>query len=1609
MRRRFFKGFSKDVDLAESDITEAYVKNEKERRVRFSVNPFRLPQQNLPGGAPNEDEESERPPEWLELAGDLAWTATFSSLTSNTAVTEPNAVWNYAVFFGLTWHLWATQTTYDIKYYTNDWWHRFFFASQLGVYAILASFSGSFNVAWKIHPESLDIFVGNSTALTAQAMVQNQGILIEKSFRGINMMLFLSRMFLLAQYVRVIWYRHKSNRFWSWRFLLTPLATLGAGSIFLACFIMLKDLGGTRTIAITQLSLWAVAIIIQITAAAFTPEDGNLTLKSTSAMAPRLSTLTVIIMGEGLNAICATLRNSINSLGLTPRMVSESVTFLEEVWLWLHFPLHLSLILLLEGIKNLFIYVNVLEALNLLGDAFQDVVTYFNENGKFPDHPRLEKLLLVLQMSWEQEVNDMWAAISSNPTNAVETTTSQMWRWWSTVTHNVILMYNATPDPEGEYWFANLVGSNNTVVANDMNTGGPLFDKFTNPYNELMAYSAHWVIAAAGTLLVCMAILNVMQRRPRNRFAWGYSLSRTVIGCLLIVIGGATSNVGAKSKDWYTWIIPTVAIGYSLAVIADWVLLYLSVKSIEQKEALARANIAYSKVGKLDVDSSPAVDFGVQQLPYRQTPSVQSHNSLNAPSLYSLGENESTAHLYAAPIAGATYSPNTTTQVTDPYATGQYQPVGTMYPPIQQLPPYQANTNGSRRSYTDQTTLSGPNGGRARGEWTWRRGQAYIPRQGIKDWFNALGRVVMPTAPEPMTYSDDSSLTTFWSGSGPTNDASPHWHAGTIITLSHAGKETPAYSTSVQSMVMPLTEEERDGNRKPLEAQITHGCELYVKNEKERFVPFSVNPFREPPHELTGKASAEDEESERPPEWLELAGDLAWTATFSSLTSNTSVTEPSAVWNYAVFFCLTWHLWATQTTYDIRYYTNDWWHRILFASQLGVYALLAAFSGSFNISWQIDTDATDVFKGNVTELTGQAMDANQEYLITKSFRSINALLFISRMLLFAQYVRVMWYRKRTGQFWSWRFLLRPLSLLFAGGIFLGCFAIIKEDPDSKTVAITQLILWGIAVISQAIAGAFTPDDGEGALKNQSAMEPRLASLTVIILGEGLNTICGTLRHSMNSLGLSKTMAGQSLTMLLILYFTWLLYFDGFRIKYSPSKVLEELWLCLHFPLHLSLILLLEGVKNIFIAANVLESVNRLGAALSDAVIQYSETGLFPQHPRLEKLLRVLQMSWQQEVNDLVDAINKDAVLPTGDTFNLDSQLWRWWGTVMHNLFLLYNDQPDPEAEFNFQTFAQSNDTVIAEDYNNPESPLFKSFTNQYFYQLEYSGHWVIAVGGTLILCMAILNTVQRRPRNRSAWGYSSSRAIIGVMLIIFGGVTSKWTTKVGWYIWILPTIGIAYGVAVVVDWFILFFSVRSIRNAESVSRSNTAYSSAEKGDNDHESRVGLAHFSHLPYGHENPRRSESPPAGLYAQGPVDSSASLIIFPNPITCWITLYMFIGWSVMRVDMTMGPSPELDAVHSFKGESTEMGDRVNGAGTRTLIAIGSGPVNLYRHSDNQNLGVTLEDELQPNLTTHEECSRQATQNRPELYEILAKRNPGPRGMVGRVKRTTKDLTIE
>ncbi|KAG9029105.1 hypothetical protein FS837_003638 [Tulasnella sp. UAMH 9824] len=365
---------------------------------------------------------------------------------------------------------------------------------------------------------------------------------------------------------------------------------------------------------------------------------------------------------------------------------------------------------------------------------------------------------------------------------------------------------------------------------------------------------------------------------------------------------------------------------------------------------------------------------------------------------------------------------------------------------------------------------------------------------------------------------------------------------------------------------------------KGVTADVKLSDDEYVQNEKERYVPFSVNPFRERQETKQEGSSNSEEETERPPEWLELAGDLAWTASFSSLTSSTRVTEPISVWNYGVFFALTWHLWATQTTYDIKYYTNDWWHRAFFASQLGIYAILAAFSGSFNVGWEVDGDAMDPFVGNNTALTAQA---------------------------------------------------------------------IRQNESSGTAGWAQVI--------------------------------------------------------------------------------------------------------------------------------------------------------------------------------------------------------RWFWTGVHGVFLLFNEEPDPEAEFKFTTYISYNDSTIFNDSVHDGEVLPLAWMERYLELMSYTGHWLVAVSGTLLLCMAIVNIMQRRPRNRFAWGYSLHRAAIGVLILV-GGSTSNKQDSLSWMFWMVPTVTIFFGLVAIIDLVILRFSIVSIRKKEKDIRGPDLYAGGEKGGYTSGRGANLRQLSELSYG-----------------------------------------------------------------------------------------------------------------------------------------------------------------
>ncbi|QRV88305.1 low temperature requirement protein LtrA [Ceratobasidium sp. AG-Ba] len=88
---------------------------------------------------------------------------------------------------------------------------------------------------------------------------------------------------------------------------------------------------------------------------------------------------------------------------------------------------------------------------------------------------------------------------------------------------------------------------------------------------------------------------------------------------------------------------------------------------------------------------------------------------------------------------------------------------------------------------------------------------------------------------------------------------------------------------------------------------------------------------------------------EQPPEWLSLFYDLAWTATFSNLTSSYSFVSSKQTITYVVFFTIALWIWVAQVFYMIDFYTDDWFHMVCIGLQFVVFGALAALTQGLDI------------------------------------------------------------------------------------------------------------------------------------------------------------------------------------------------------------------------------------------------------------------------------------------------------------------------------------------------------------------------------------------------------------------------------------------------------------------------------------------------------------------------------------------------------------------------------------------------------------------------------------------------------------------------------------
>ncbi|CAE6536686.1 unnamed protein product [Rhizoctonia solani] len=375
--------------------------------------------------------------------------------------------------------------------------------------------------------------------------------------------------------------------------------------------------------------MWSVATAIEVTGHYFAPPVDH--LRSLGSLTVRLAALVIIILGEGLNGITGTLRFAATSVGFNSRCVAlvlctgvvVYLTFYlyfegtrprisknrRSLWICLHLPYMLSVILLMEGLKNILLYTilynsivySITQFLGLLemaatGTTYNEMVAALDET--MP--PFLTKIGFSWDDGWREVNRAAFAAANGTEADILTVITGEMYRLLMNMTVQIVKQFESEDQsPAAELAILQYL-HNDTVVhidaADGANSNLPEFVKVLAAILEPQVQGVRWISVLAGGTLIFLALINVTQSWPKDRYAWGSALSRFLNGTILLMLvfmnigSGDFGSLHPNGAIWAWldsfWALPTLAFSLLGQAIVDQILLVLAVRSA--KRALKR-------------------------------------------------------------------------------------------------------------------------------------------------------------------------------------------------------------------------------------------------------------------------------------------------------------------------------------------------------------------------------------------------------------------------------------------------------------------------------------------------------------------------------------------------------------------------------------------------------------------------------------------------------------------------------------------------------------------------------------------------------------------------------------------------------------------------------------------------------------------------------------------------------------------------------------------------------------------------------------------------------------------------------------------------------------
>lgn len=179
---------------------------------------------------------------------------------------------------------------------------------------------------------------------------------------------------------------------------------------------------------------------------------------------------------------------------------------------------------------------------------------------------------------------------------------------------------------------------------------------------------------------------------------------------------------------------------------------------------------------------------------------------------------------------------------------------------------------------------------------------------------------------------------------------------------------------------------------------------------------------------------------------------------------------------------------------------------------------------------------------------------------------------VSRLVLVFQYLQSLWF---TRHYISTRV---PMACI-AATEFVAAFIYLGLAFTFHPGSTNSYIAWYIVAIVETLICTTISSVWRIISFKGTHLVQRMSLLTLIILGEGVMGLAETCQMIVNAqlFGFTPSTIGDIICSVLILYFIYMLYFDWLQEEHMGT-IRQQIWAFLHFPLHLCLVLGVEGVS-----------------------------------------------------------------------------------------------------------------------------------------------------------------------------------------------------------------------------------------------------------------------------------------------------------------------------------------------------------------------------------------------------------------------------------------------